>query len=272
MKSGLHDFGTDFGNGERDQLFFQRDKEFPLYKEAKMQIEPKRHWSICKSTEHHELHKQVFSWIIEKQEQELNIRASPTTLIVKEHLEKGENIDLTAAYLDLSLNVQEDLALVADKPSSSLIVGNISMPSFWAPERIQGASFRDIHTPVPKFPKNDMLANKLNHLISNKGPFVRFAWTIANDDRLDHHPDKGRVDWAENQELWLRIERQVTVPFHGLGSLFLIRTYLYPIVSLNKNKCQTIYKAIENMPEEISKYKGLWKGKDYILESLTKLF
>ena len=228
MKSGLNDFGTDFGNGNQDSQYFQMDNQAAAYRQVKEDVEAGRHWASCNNKTQKELHSKALSWIIDKQEIELEIKPK------EEHLAAIDSIEnLEQVYNELSLNVQEDIALLSDKPSA-LIVGNVSMPSFWDPKRIKNADFWEIHEPVPSFPKNERNSNNLGSLISSKGPYVRFVWTVANDDRLDHHPDKGRTAWQEDQNLWLRLERQVTIPFDGLGALFLIRTYIYPIEELTK--------------------------------------
>ena len=262
MKSGLNDFGTDFGNGEIDSLYFQKDSQASLYRRVKKEVETGRHWATCNGDRHKELHSKVLAWIIEKQQEELGIIPQEKHL---EALNSLENLD--RVYNELSLNVQEDMALIENEPSS-LIMGNISMPSFWDPKRIKNADFWQIHEPVPSFPKNERISKNLGSLIATKGPYVRFVWTVANDDRLDHHPAKGRTEWKETQNLWFRTERQVTVPFDGLGALFLIRTYLYAFEGLSKGECRTLSLALKNMPEELARYKGLWEGRDVIANKL----
>ena len=264
MKSGLNDFGTDFGNGDRDSLYFQKDSQASLYHRVKEEVKAGRHWVSCNGDRQKELHSKVLAWIIEKQQKELGI------IPREEHLEAIHSLEnLDRVYNELSFNVQEDIAILADKPSS-LIVGNISMPSFWDPKRIKNADFWQIHEPVPSFPKNERVSQNLSSLISSKGPYVRFVWTVANDDRLDHHPSKGRTEWKGNQSLWFRTERQVTIPFDGLGALFLIRTYLYPFEELSKKEGQILNSAVQNMPEEIARYKGLWEGRDFIKQNLNE--
>ena len=142
------------------------------------------------------------------------------------------------------------------------------MPSFWDPQRIKNASFWEIHKPVPQFPKTEQLAQRLSTFISTKGPFVRFVWTVANDKRLDHHPQGGRTPWQDGQDLWFRVERQVTLPFEGLGALFLIRTYLYPFDQLSPSEVDILYQAIHTMSSPIAEYKGLEAGRQVILNHL----
>ena len=265
MSPGINHFGTDFGNGERDLLYFQRDAQFSIYIETKKQVETDRHWAFFENDQHKLLHQKAINWILKKQEVELAIKPSEV------HLETANSqVNLLETYTELSFNVQEDIALIADQPAS-LIMGNISMPSFWAPQRIKGANFWQIHQPVPTFPRDEITGNRLVSLISSKGPYVRFVWTVANDDRLDHHPDKGRTSWQEDQKLYLRVERQVTIPFEGLGALFLIRTYLYSFSELTQTELNILKTAIKSMPENIARYKGLWDGKDVIVDQINQL-
>ncbi len=74
----------------------------------------------------------------------------------------------------------------------------------------------------------------LNSLV-NKGPFVRFAWGLATDRYLNHHPIapegkntrfwEGRRFDPDNPELYLRVERQVTHGFPEIDAfMFTIRT------------------------------------------------
>jgi hypothetical protein len=90
-----------------------------------------------------------------------------------------------------------------------------------------------------------------------RGPYVRFVWTVTADDHLDHHPEEGRrVEWRDARAGWLRVERQVTVPFSAVGaSLFLVRTYVYPFASLADDERRVLATAIERMPTAIADYK-----------------
>ena len=282
MKPGFQTMGTDFGNGDRDQLFFQKDDLFSKYQRVKEQIDSQRHWTVYTHYLHLQLHLKALEWMIHTQQTELNLPPLQEHLklcqTLRSFLEKGSDawtsfspqwgIELGQMYRTLALRVQEDIALLANQPTSSLIMGHISMPSFWDPQRIQGASFWDIHKPVPDFPKNKQLAERLGGYIATKGPFVRFVWTITNDDRLDHHPQGGRTPWSSHHPLWLRVERQITIPFEGLGALFLIRTYLYPFDDLNSTHWDIVRQALCTMSIPIAQYKGLEGGREMIIQNL----
>src|SRR4030095_6032948 len=83
-----------------------------------------------------------------------------------------------------------------------------------------------------------------------RGPYVRFVWTLKPDDVLDHHPDRGpHRAWSPDGDGFLRVERQITQPFPDVGAaLFLIRTYIYPFASLSAAERQGGARAGPTMP------------------------
>jgi hypothetical protein len=84
-------------------------------------------------------------------------------------------------------------------------------------------------------------------------------WTISPDDQLDHHPEAtGKASWEHAAGLWLRVERQVTVPLPAANaSVFLIRTYQYPVTELTGEQRAQLQAALERMPASVRSYKGL---------------
>lgn len=272
MEAGFSPLSASFGNGPRDQLYFQRDKEWRHYLEEKQAVEPERHWAVSRGPEHLKLHLAALRWLTQTQALELGAPPSSEVSSMIQRLSSGEPPSagaLSSVYHELSLRAQEDLALLAELPSSSLVMGEISMPSHWSPQRIKEVSFWEIHTPVPGFPRDDRVSARLGRMIAERGPLVRFVWTIATDPKLDHHPKHRRTPWEEARGLWFRVERQLTVPLEGMGALFLIRTYLYPLSALSVEERATLNEAIALMPEEVARYKGLWSGRARILKELS---
>ena len=122
-----------------------------------------------------------------------------------------------------------------------------------------GASFEALHRPVPGFVETPAAVRSMVRAMIERGPYVRFVWTLCTDDQLDHHPDvRGKLDWSAASGLWLRVERQVTVALpEAQASVFLIRTYLYPTDQLCAEQREVVLRALEVMPEPIRAYKGL---------------
>jgi hypothetical protein len=157
--------------------------------------------------------------------------------------------------------VQEDAAVVRRLPDGSDVATllHVCFPSRWVPEALLGVSFRSIHRPVPGFAETDAFASSMLQAMIERGPFVRFVWTLCADDALDHHPEQGtHTPWPEAERGWLRVERQVTVGFPRLdAALFLIRTYRYAFESLGAQRRARLARAVDAMPESVSRYKGI---------------
>lgn len=244
MEAGLSRLGTDFGNGAVDALFFQVDRERQRYLAAKRAVGTARHGMVERGADDRDLHAAVREWMRE-------------TLAV-EHPE----IDPGGGdYAALAARLQEDFALLHQSASggSEMLALYVSLPSGWRPERVLGASFEQVHGPVPDFAESAPAVDSMVRAMVERGPYVRFVWTVSADDLLDHHPDApGRVAWPDTSAGWLRVERQVTVPFaRWNAALFLIRVYLYPFAALNVAQCADLTTALELMPGAVRRYKGL---------------
>jgi hypothetical protein len=139
-----------------------------------------------------------------------------------------------------ALLMQEDHAVVraGEAPGGDAVESlHVCFPSHWDPREKLGDHFAGVHGPVAS---NAVLLKAHHNIVQAmvaKGPFVRYAWGIARDGRLDHHP---AATGAERLDLWppttppepayLRVERQTTRGFPELGrALFTIRTYVLPL-------------------------------------------
>ncbi|MEE8428728.1 MAG: heme-dependent oxidative N-demethylase subunit alpha family protein [Gammaproteobacteria bacterium] len=98
-------------------------------------------------------------------------------------------------------------------------------------------------------------AIRLVQSMINKGPFVRFAWRIATDTRLNHHPAPPAVqnvfDWrgrrfqTDNPKLFLRVERQTINRLPDVdAALFTIRTYFMDIKGLQPGQLDKLRLAL----------------------------
>ena len=109
-----------------------------------------------------------------------------------------------------------------------------------------------------------------------KGPFVRFAWGVATDRELNHHPAnelQGRTFDTMDPVLELRIERQTLTSFAELSaSLFTIRTYFLDVAGeLSAEERLALGSAIDSMSPESLVYKGLDGSKEEIVGWLASL-
>jgi len=179
----------------------------------------------------------------------------------------------------LCSQVQEDMAICQlDGDRDWLAAIHLSAPNHWSPAEKTGRPFGAVHGVVPGMEKLNQQYFRMLVTAVQKGPFFRFAWGLATDTRLNHHPDprpgfdpaawQGRSVLAEGGQLYLRVERQT---INGLPAcnafLFTIRTYFYTIDELTDTEKKALFMAVESMSPESLEYKGL-KGKSDILAKI----
>lgn len=244
FQAGLHPFGTDFGNGVADRLYFQIDEQRPYYLAEKRRVSAARHRVLERDDDERRGNARVLEWM----------RAT------LQHEHPGLFPSTPDTLRGIGAEVQEDLVVIHRRGdgSNAAIGVDVSFPSDWSPERIAGTDFRFIHGPVPGFADSEAQASSMVSAMIDRGPFVRFVWTLKPDGDLDHHPDVAHHRlWSDDDAGFLRVERQVTVPFAAVAAaLFLIRTYLYPFDSLSPEQRETIANALKTMPPEAAAYKG----------------
>lgn len=169
----------------------------------------------------------------------------------------------------LCSQVQEDLAICQlDGDRDWLAAIHLSAPNHWAPADKIGRPFGVVHGVVPGMEKLNQQYFKMLVMAVQKGPFFRFAWGLATDTRLNHHPEsrpgfdpvawQGRSVLTEGTQLYLRVERQTINGLPGSNAfLFTIRTYFYPMEELTAKEQQALLMAVESMSPESLEYKGL---------------
>jgi dimethylamine monooxygenase subunit A len=184
----------------------------------------------------------------------------------------SENSQYTSLFDALCSQVQEDLAIVQlgkEETSEYLAAIHLCSPNHWSPAEKIGKPFSKIHDPVPNMER--VLHNygkMLSSIVTSRGPFTRFAWGIATDTRLNHHPEAppgidhetwhGRAANTPEEKFYVRTERQNLIGFPEVNAfLFTIRTYFYNIESLSKDEMMALDAALNSMTPEARAYKGL---------------
>jgi hypothetical protein len=162
----------------------------------------------------------------------------------------------------LSSQVQEDIAICQlENERDWLAAIHLSAPNHWSPAEKIGRPFGVVHSVVPGMEKD---------------PFIRFAWDISTDTRLNHHPIpppgvhiddwQGRSIEGNNSKIYLRVERQVIVGIPARNAfMFTIRTYFYDIDELQADERSALLMAVESMSPSSLEYKRL-AGKTEVLK------
>ena len=182
------------------------------------------------------------------------------------HIEQTEYLSLFDA---LSSQVQEDIAICQlDADRDWLAAIHLCSPNHWAPSEKIGRPFSSVHQVVPGMEKLNQQYFKMLQTAVQKGPFFRFAWGIATDTRLNHHPVpppgvdpvywQGRKVEAGESDIYLRVERQTITGIPSCNAfLFTIRTFFYAIDELAADEKKALYTAVQGMSPQSLEYKGL---------------
>jgi hypothetical protein len=158
--------------------------------------------------------------------------------------------------------LQEDFVIWAPRQDGQLSaqILSVCMPSGWNPSEKANRSFLEIHEPVPDFDTVNRASDHIARMMTERGPFVRHVWTIANRPGLNRHPSRCEPWRAEGlDDMWFRCERQVTVPVEGRAALFLIRVYMTPLreVLADHDRRRRLISSIMSMTDAVLDYKDL---------------
>lgn len=285
---GLKPWGTDLGNGVLDQCVFQfepTDGATGIYLENKRVARAEHRSKYFAAHDFpRDLDQAVSAWM----------RARLT----QEHPQRtfdGQDFE------SLCMEVCEDVAIMRRRPDGSNFLSAISLhsPNHWAASEKIGRDFTAIHDPVAGIQKINATAPQIVDAMIKRGPYVRFAWGVATDTRLNHHPEvPAGVDpalWAgrsfdakggtraqlkypeamadSNSPLFLRVERQVLWGFPEQEAfVFTIRTSFWDCATLKQdpNRTRALISAIHSMTPESLVYKGLAQSKPEVLDWLSK--
>lgn len=173
-----------------------------------------------------------------------------------------------APVWQLTRALQEDFVIWAPNKNGDLSaqILSVCLPSGWDPLTKANRTFLEIHEPVPDFDTVNRAAGHIAKMITTRGPFIRHVWTIANRSRLCRHPSVCEP-WNKEtlDDMWFRVERQVTIPVEDRAALFLIRVYTEPLRDIFRDECkkQRVIDSIMSMTPEVLDYKSLGYVRDY---------
>ena len=293
---GLSRLGTQFGNPEADGFVFQLDQNWEHYLTNKQQCSDENiRKYYCKSGEDKQVIASISKFIANEladaypNEFKLDHCGLQTCLknkLTGESIIFNENGQLAdnSTYVDvldaLAFQIQEDLAIwQATSQGDYMSCIHLCAPNHWSPSDKIGRPFSYVHNPVADMDKlHSKYKPMLNSLIHGS-TFVRFAWGLATDTQLNHHPQPpptieepewhGRYFDADNPQLYVRVERQTLSGFLKEGAvLFTIKTYFEDVNTLNGHRKQQLYSALKSMSEKSIKYKGLSEEYNEILDYL----
>jgi len=293
---GLHRLGTDFGNGLADNRLFQLDNQWQTYRHNKdtcRKENPDKYY--CRQHERSESRSRACQLIVSQllqnypafftQEQngkthEFRNRLSRETIL----FDQMDNLLAPDHYTDLldalTFQVQEDLAIwQAEGEKDWMSTIHLSAPNHWVPSDKVGRPFSLVHRPVADMEQMRKRYQPMLKSLLRGGSFVRFAWGLSTDTRLNHHPVppigveprawEGRSFDPDNPNLYIRTERQTLTGFaEEEAVLFIIRTYFENVNSLSVTQKFQLRQALKSMSQDTLEYKGLAHCYDQLLRFL----
>lgn len=181
----------------------------------------------------------------------------------------GDAIEISSGCLEpLLLQAAEDAAVFQiDGEREYLAAASIALPSSWRLEEKIGRGFSAIHEPVPGMKLAQAAA--MARTLATKGPYVRLAWGLTNDDVLDQYaPVHAEV---QPEPLFIRVERQTTHPLPGCNAwLFTIRPSNTPSERLTQGQREALARALESMTPAQAAYKGVLGTREAIAARLRR--
>lgn len=307
VKPGLFPLKQDFGNPGQDNSIFQIDQNFPHYRKNKLEAHSEQlsRYFCTKnfpSTEQQVIARYIINTLcheypdffsLEKKNHTLlfickltneNILLSDKFELIKNNVFNSETLNYLSCIDALMMQVQEDIAIITEDDYIACL--HLMAPNFWSASDKIGKNFSNIHQDVAGIDTIVKNSKAIIQAMIYKGPFVRFAWGLTTDNKLNHHPqhrglnacttiksEHGRNFDPLKPSLYLRVERQTIRGFPEIKcAMFTIRSYLYNIKELDKTKIQCLIDSIHSMSEKQLIYKGLKTTKSAIIKWLSSLF
>ena len=167
------------------------------------------------------------------------------------------DIETPGSFLDISMQFEEDLAIMHRGKLEAIA---FCFPSGWIPRNGLGQGFQYLHNPVAD---NELLLKSSNKLTEymTKHRIQRWVWNVTTINELSNHPKVERPDITSFEDLYFRLETQISTPVDEETSLFSVHVSVVPLHTIWDNK---ILESINSMSHNILKYKNLVEIKNYL--------
>lgn len=167
-------------------------------------------------------------------------------------------LDSDEPLWNCSLWVADDLVIMQRQGSHyCLSAASLCSPSGWRLGDRFGRPMAEIHSPIPGFQENlTPSVNRFFEHLKVERPVVRYNWSLQAGDGLDQRqPAATAVDAAT--PLYYRTERQSLRRLPRTGAIaFTIRVYLHPLERLPPTALKALFRAVEDTPPALARYKG----------------
>ena len=166
-------------------------------------------------------------------------------------------LEETESLLETAMKVEEDLAVMHNGKLEAIC---FCFPSGWIPGNKLSADLSKLHLPVAD---NNLLLKSSEKLSKhmNKQTIRRWVWNVTTVPGLSNHPREERPLLSNFENLYFRLETQISTPLDKFSSLFLVKVDVIPLIEVWDTKIQ---ESINSMTEDVLNYKNLQKVKELI--------
>lgn len=149
--------------------------------------------------------------------------------------------------------------------------GGLCFPSHWDLHTKLNRTVAEIHEPVPGL--NTALERSIDGFLAKIRPGIsweRHNWGLSRSPELNQHPARELPPLLESvppNEIWWRLEEQSLVALpDSKGVLFGIRVTVHPLSEVQAHPAARagLLRALETMPVEMARYKGIHRARSRI--------
>ena len=165
--------------------------------------------------------------------------------------------EATESLFETAMQIEEDLAVMHNGKLEAIC---FCFPSGWTPGRELKADLSKLHQPVAD---NDLLLKSSEKLSQhmNKQTIRRWVWNVTTVPGLSNHPSEERPLLSDFENLYFRLETQISTPLDESSSLFLVKVDVVPLKNVWD---EIILESINSMSEDVLNYKNLSEIKKFL--------
>ena len=166
-------------------------------------------------------------------------------------------LDENDSFLNTAMKIEEDLAIMHNGNLEAIC---FCFPSGWIPSNELKSNFSKLHKPVAD---NDQLIKSGKKLTEHmtKKTIRRWVWNLTTISNLSNHPNENRPVVTDFENLYFRLETQISAPLDSKSSLFLVKVEVFPLKEVWN---EIILESINSMSENILQYKKLIEIKKFL--------
>lgn len=165
--------------------------------------------------------------------------------------------------------VPDDLVLLVERDGGLVFGGgSLCFPNRWNLRSKLGLTMAEVHAPVGLL--NEQIEGPIDHFFRRLVPersWWRLGWGVIDTDDW-FAPDDSQVPRSRDS-WWLRVERESLRRLPRTGAVaFGIRTHVTPLGDLDEPTRLHLAARIEQLPDDVARYKSVADARDAILADL----